>query len=117
MVDVPLSRFTGVNWQKGKWVSRLSWNGTTHYLGSYGTEEEAASAYRDKYEELKCRPSLVCDKEYVPPDQRNKPRHYRRRYSSNHVGPVHSRVFGLSVDDAQALKHAQEEGCRIRSRL
>nr|PNR37797.1 hypothetical protein PHYPA_020906 [Physcomitrium patens] len=47
MENVPQSRFTGVRWKAKKWTSEIRPTGAkkTVWLGTYNTEEEAASAY------------------------------------------------------------------------
>ena len=40
------SRFRGVTAvQRGRWQAQISYGGRSQYLGSFGTEEEAARAY------------------------------------------------------------------------
>jgi len=49
------SKYLGVSYDKnkGKWKSRLMFNGTRFFLGSYETQEEAALAYDRKIVELR----------------------------------------------------------------
>jgi hypothetical protein len=43
------SKYFGVYLRKnGKWMSRISYNGVTHYLGSFEEEIDAAKAYNAK---------------------------------------------------------------------
>lgn len=39
--------FYGVNEHRGKYQSRLRWNGKRHYLGTFSTPEEAHAAYME----------------------------------------------------------------------
>lgn len=48
------SRFKGVSWHDecGAWAASVNCGKTRHYLGLYGTEEDAAAAYNTKAAEL-----------------------------------------------------------------
>lgn len=48
------SKYTGVSWHKqsNKWLAQFKENGTTKYLGTYETEEQARDAYNASQERM-----------------------------------------------------------------
>ena len=47
-----ISKYTGVSWDKGKWVARILINKKHKYLGRYVIEKDASDVYQEALAEL-----------------------------------------------------------------